>query len=261
MIQAIFTDVDNTLTSGVTRKIPPSALEAIATARKNGVLVFAATGRHTRTREEGAILDGIELDGYVAINGQLCYLTDGTVIHKEILDPGDVAIFARFARERDIAFSVTEIDRVSLNKVDDAVLAFHEGIQIPLYPMDPMEDLVSRELYAIGPYFVGEAGEAELRALLPHSALVRFNPYNFDIIPRVGGKDVGMLKMLEHFQIPREACMALGDGENDIAMLRVAGVGVAMGGSAPAVREAADFLAPAPDEDGVWKTFRRYGII
>jgi len=49
MIKAVFCDVDNTLTSSKTRTIPASALEAIQKARKNGVKVFAATGRHTRT--------------------------------------------------------------------------------------------------------------------------------------------------------------------------------------------------------------------
>ena len=98
MIKAVFCDVDNTLTSPKTRTIPSSALEAIRRARENGVKVLAATGRHTRTYEEGKILQGIEFDGYVAVNGQLCYLPDDTIIHKAVLDPRDVAVILRLRR-------------------------------------------------------------------------------------------------------------------------------------------------------------------
>ena len=64
MIKAVFCDVDNTLTSPESRGIPARALEAIRIARKNGIKVFAATGRQTRAYEEGKILHGIELDGF-----------------------------------------------------------------------------------------------------------------------------------------------------------------------------------------------------
>ena len=118
MIKAVFCDVDNTLTSTITRTIPARALEAIEKARRNGVKVFVATGRQTRTYEEGKILHGIALDGYVAVNGQLCYVPDGTIIHKDVLDPGDVSAILRLATELDFACCVVEGDKLYLTKID-----------------------------------------------------------------------------------------------------------------------------------------------
>ena len=47
------------------------------------------------------------------------------------------------------------------------------------------------------------------------------------------------------------AAMAFGDGFNDLTMIRLAGVGVAMANSVQTVLDAADLVAPSNDEDGV----------
>ncbi|MGN0306045.1 MAG: HAD hydrolase family protein, partial [Lachnospiraceae bacterium] len=52
-----------------------------------------------------------------------------------------------------------------------------------------------------------------------------------------------------------------GDGENDMDMLRFAGIGVAMGNAAPQVKEAADYITAHIDEDGLEKALRHYGLL
>ena len=51
--------------------------------------------------------------------------------------------------------------------------------------------------------------------------------------------------------IPPEAIVAIGDDENDISMLRAAGLGVAMGNAAYAVKSAADVVTASNDDEGV----------
>ncbi len=260
MIQVVFCDVDNTLTSSKTRTIPASALEAIQKARKNGVKVFAATGRHTRTYEEGKILQGIPLDGYVAVNGQLCYLPDDTIVHKAVLDPKDVAVILRLAEELNFACCLVETDKIYLTKVDENVRSFHELIQIPLPAVTSPDGAVSRDVLSIAPYIDYET-ELQITPYLNNSEIVRFNPYNCDVIPREGGKDVGMQAILDFLKVPIEQSMAIGDGQNDISMLKAAGIGVTIGQCSPEVMAAADYHAPDPDEDGIWHTFEKFGII
>jgi len=50
--------------------------------------------------------------------------------------------------------------------------------------------------------------------------------------------------------IAPEEIVAIGDDENDISMLRAAGLGVAMGNAARAVKSAADIVTTSNDEDG-----------
>ena len=52
--------------------------------------------------------------------------------------------------------------------------------------------------------------------------------------------------------------MALGDSGNDVAMLRAAGLGVAMGNAAPEVQKAADVVTDSVAEDGAALAVRRY---
>jgi hypothetical protein len=260
MIKAVFCDVDNTLTSSKTRTIPASALEAIHKARKNGVKVFAATGRHTRTYEEGKILQGIALDGYVAVNGQLCYLPDDTIIHKAVLDPQDVTVVLRLAQEMNFACCLVEMDKIYLTSIDENVRSFHEMIKIPFPVVTSAEGAEHRDVLSVAPYIDYET-EVLITHHLRNSEIVRFNPFNCDVIPRTGGKDVGMHAILDYFGVPIEQAMAIGDGQNDISMLKAAGVGVAIGQCKPEVMEAADYHAPEADEDGIWHAFEKYGII
>jgi hydroxymethylpyrimidine pyrophosphatase-like HAD family hydrolase len=60
--------------------------------------------------------------------------------------------------------------------------------------------------------------------------------------------------------VAREQVMALGDGGNDLAMVEWAGLGVAMGNAAPAVRAAADVVAPTQAEDGAAWAIERYAL-
>ena len=57
--------------------------------------------------------------------------------------------------------------------------------------------------------------------------------------------------------IGREEVMAIGDNANDVAMLRWAGIGVAMANAAPSAVAAADYVTDHQDADGAAKAIRR----
>jgi Cof subfamily protein (haloacid dehalogenase superfamily) len=65
------------------------------------------------------------------------------------------------------------------------------------------------------------------------------------------GKGQALAALREALELPREAVVAIGDGENDVPLLREAGLAVAMANGAEATRRAADLVAPSNDEDGV----------
>ena len=54
--------------------------------------------------------------------------------------------------------------------------------------------------------------------------------------------------------------MALGDSGNDIAMLRAAGIGVAMGNAPEYVKAAADAVTEPSCGDGAAKAIERYAL-
>ena len=75
------------------------------------------------------------------------------------------------------------------------------------------------------------------------------------------GKSAGIRRYLEEHGLDRSEIMAFGDGENDIDMLKFAGIGVAMGNSSDLVKAAADYVTDTIDNDGIEKALRHFGLI
>jgi Cof subfamily protein (haloacid dehalogenase superfamily) len=63
-------------------------------------------------------------------------------------------------------------------------------------------------------------------------------------------KGTALLALAERLGIPAAETFAIGDGLNDISMLKAAGVSVAMAGAPPSVRAAARFVTSSNDEEG-----------
>ena len=62
----------------------------------------------------------------------------------------------------------------------------------------------------------------------------------------------------EKLGITREEVAAMGDGYNDLSMIKYAGLGIAMNNAQEPVKAAADYIAPSNDEDGVAIAVERY---
>ena len=64
-------------------------------------------------------------------------------------------------------------------------------------------------------------------------------------------KASGLKRLVERWGITPEQCVAFGDGGNDIEMLRYCGVSYAMANASDQVKEAAKYVCPSNEEDGV----------
>lgn len=109
--------------------------------------------------------------------------------------------------------------------------------------------------------FVPEREKKLLDDLLDECAVTSWNDTGIDIIPKGGGKSSGISKFMEQYGIDRSEIMAFGDGENDIEMLKFAGIGVAMGNAKDEVKAAADFVTDSVDENGIENALRHFGLI
>jgi hydroxymethylpyrimidine pyrophosphatase-like HAD family hydrolase len=64
--------------------------------------------------------------------------------------------------------------------------------------------------------------------------------------------------LLKDMKIPAEQVMALGDGENDIEMMQLAGVGVAVGNAHKKLKAVANYVVASNDSDGVGEAIERF---
>lgn len=86
----------------------------------------------------------------------------------------------------------------------------------------------------------------------------RSMPRFLEIVNAKVNKGEALRFVAEHFGIKREEVMAIGDSNNDIAMLEYAGIGIAMGNAKPRVLEVADAITATNAKDGVAEAIKKY---
>ncbi len=88
------------------------------------------------------------------------------------------------------------------------------------------------------------------------AAISKINYLEFNHPGATKGNAVAMTA--ERLGVPLSQVMCIGDGINDISMIRSAGLGVAMGDGAPELRAAADYVTARREEDGVAAAINRF---
>ena len=113
-----------------------------------------------------------------------------------------------------------------------------------------------------------ERHQTELRPLLREelgegAALTMAIPTMLEVLPQGGSKGAGVQRLLEALDVPAEAVLALGDAENDLGMLELAGKSVAMGNAPPSVQRVADWVTRSNEagEDGAARALERLLVL
>ena len=74
-------------------------------------------------------------------------------------------------------------------------------------------------------------------------------------------KEQALHELAQHYQVPLEQVMSIGDNFNDLPMLRLAGLGVAMGNAPEAVKTEAKAVTKSNNEHGVAEAVEKYVLI
>ncbi len=96
-----------------------------------------------------------------------------------------------------------------------------------------------------------EAAKARVLAEFPELSVTASWWDNFEVNPPYVDKGAALRELAAHLHIPMTQVMAIGDADNDVPMLRAAGIGVAMGNANEAARAAADVITLPNAEHGV----------
>lgn len=257
MIKAIFFDIDGTLVSFKTHMVPVATLRALESLRSRGVKLFIATGRHELLI--GNAVDTGMFDGVVSLNGQ-CVRADGKIIHANAMPAEDARAAAKFCLEHGVTTIFENVSALHVNAVTPRAL---EGAAlINMRFPEPSDIMAATEEPVLQLIFFGDTEqESELLKHMPSCDATRWTHLLCDVIPRGGGKHVGIRQMLNYYGIDRDECMAFGDGENDISMLQYVGTGIAMGNASLEVKAAADYVTTGIDSGGLVKALNKFGLL
>lgn len=256
---ALFFDIDGTLVSFKTHEIPPSTILALTQAKANGHKVFIATGRPPLIITNLGAIEHL-IDGYVTINGALCFVGEEIVRCKDIPKEA-VQTVVEDAKEKNYGLIVVgEKDVAVLDPHGEVDRIFRGEIAVEnLNLAKPIDVVLEQRILQLTPFFP-EAYEHELMERIPSCTSGRWHPAFTDITAKGADKGEGIMAMAAHMGQNPQHTMAFGDGGNDMSMIRAAGIGVAMGNALESLKAEADYVTTSVDDDGVLNTLRHFNL-
>ncbi len=255
-IKAVFFDVDGTLLSHKINDVPLSTQFALQQLRRRGILTVIATGRSMIEFSQLPV-GKMDFDGYLMLNGQLLMDQSRSVYAGTSIDEGEMKILERIFNRKKIPFMLVGAEKRYINYVDDTVIRTQTESKGSIPDIGEYQGEKIYQILA----FVPDEDRQVLEELLDECKITRWNDTGIDIIPKGGGKSVGIQQFLDEKGLDRSQIMAFGDGDNDIDMLRFAGIGVAMGNANDTVKAAADYVTDSVDENGIENALRHFGLI
>ena len=249
-------DIDGTLLD--TNKQPlDSTREALDKLRKAGHLVTIATGRSRFHAQE--VIRELEFTNYILCNGAAGFL-DHEQVYKNLLDREQLDRFVEEAHSEkiDTAFvSLDNIKRSSSNHVGVMEEAMHSfGAVLPELDQYFVEE---QDIYQALAFF----DQTYDRHFADYDKIrfVRWHENSVDVVPHDGSKAATILHLADQVGIGQEDIISFGDGQNDREMLRMSGIGVAMGNAMPEVQAEAKLVTDTNNQDGIWKALKELAFI
>ncbi|MFS0777814.1 HAD family hydrolase [Neobacillus sp. 3P2-tot-E-2] len=278
MQNIIFIDIDGTLVNdhGV---IPESAKIAIRKARENGNLVFICTGR-SKAEIFSEILE-VGFDGMIAAAGGYVEIGENVLLHEK-LKSEEVQHLVEFFNKHGIDFYLESNNGVfaSINCKNhlstiiekyimdhsDAMEEIKRGFQPFFDILIEGEELVREDINKIS--FLDSEVPIEV-IMTEFGAAFTVIPSTVSLLGNNSGelsvlgvhKATAIAKVIQHLNIDKENTYGYGDGLNDIEMLEFVKNGIAMGNAKETVKQVADDITDTHNNDGIYKSFIKYGLI
>lgn len=255
-IQIIFFDIDGTLLNPQTAAISPKTQETLVRLRQKGIRLFIATGRPPVCVPE---LTGVEFDGYITMNGSLCYTSDSILFHNP-LSRSDVEKVIENAQTLGRPVSLVGRDWLAANGWDEDLAAYYRFSKKELTVAEDFDEYRKGNIYQIMLGCRAEDHEAIVQGT--DGVTVTYScDFAADVISTKSGKAEAIRKILEYYQLDVSQSMAFGDGYNDIEMLKTVGTGVAMGNADSRVKEIAKEQCRSVYEEGIYHYCVEKGLI
>lgn len=254
MIKLIASDLDGTLLQNGAQNLTPRSIELIEKITEKGIYFVAASGRQydNETRLFEPIKEKIS---YIAENGALCIHEKRAISHTyiepdllerllaeikkdslfEILLSREDTCFIE-DRDPDFIDYIVNVMRNTTQIVEDVRKVEGPFLKLAVCNMKAGSHAIEESLH----YFKEKYG-SEIKPVTSGNIWIDFLTPGAD-------KGTALQKFLEVLHIRPEECMAFGDQYNDVAMLKTAGISIAMANAAPGISAYATYVTDSVED-------------
>ncbi len=268
-IRVLGLDLDGTVFDSE-KRISPRTMAAMQAAIARGVVVLPATGRPV----SGVPKEFLHLEGVryaLTSNGAtVTELATGRRVVELTFDADTAGQVYDIVRRFNSALSIF-IDGNSYTSADnmDKMVEFSPPALRPYLrdsriPVQDMHAFLRQHAHGIEKFSIlypdyptRDAARAAVLAACDVEATSSLGA-NLELNAPGVNKGRALVALAETLGYRRENVMACGDSDNDLAMIRMAGLGVAMGNAEPEILAAAAAVTDDNDHDGVAKAIERY---
>lgn len=256
-IKIAFFDIDGTLIDMNRKKISEKTVEALARLKENGVILCIATGRGPFGLPH---FEGIEFDAFLTFNGSYCFQKQQDIFSNPILkeDAKQIIQNAAFINR---PVSIATRNRLISNGTDCDLEEYYSFANMKVTVSDDFEKVLNEErIYQL----LVSCRESERETLMKNVRQAKITSWwdgAVDIIPKDGGKGVGIERILSYYHLDRSEAIAFGDGNNDIEMLQTVGFGVAMENASEELKAVAADVCGHVKDEGIYDYCLEHGLI
>ena len=251
-------DLDGTLTN--TRKeVTEHTRTTLIKAQEQGLKIVLASGRPTYGIAPLAnLLQLDKYEGYVLSynGGEIIDWKTGELLYKNLLDPEVLPYLYQCANDNHFAI-VTYDGEYVLTEYPDDEYVLKEAL-LNVMKIKKVDNFLKAVQHPIAKCLI--VGEPTRLAVLEKEmynhlhdrmGVFRSEPYFLELVPKGIDKAQSLAVLLKEIGMTKDEMIAVGDGFNDLSMIKYAGLGAAMSNAQEVVKENADFITLSNEEDGV----------
>jgi Cof subfamily protein (haloacid dehalogenase superfamily) len=265
-IKLVCIDVDRTLLTN-DNKITDDVKNAIAKAKEQGVKIVITTGRPLPGVK--GILEELNLneegDIVITYNGGLVQLTEtGKELARFTLTYENFLEIEQMARRVNVHLHTITNNSIYTSNRDISPYTVHESflVNMPIRYRTPEEITpdfeIVKMMYIDEPEILDAVIEKLPQEFVDKYTTVKSAPFYYEILNPKASKGAALLALAEKLGLDVSETMAIGDADNDLSMLEVAGLSVGMGNATENVRKVVDVMTATNEESGVARALEDY---
>ena len=262
MYKLIASDMDGTLLRS-DRTISEETKEAIRNIKDKGAVFVLSTGRPLIAVEKYNELLNLNCP-VILYNGAMIFdFSNRKVLFEVFLDFEYAKYIWDEGNKKKLEMYVWANNDLYTNFINDKVYDYIVESHAEIHKLDDIKDIKGKNITKI----IWDEDPELLKRYIKELDEIKFNEkvnyctsmsYYLEFFNKETSKKVAIQKLEEIYGIKREEVIAIGDGKNDMEMIKYAGLGVAMDNAIDEVKKVAKVVTKSNNEDGVLEIIKKF---